>query len=309
MAVDSGAVRTNAAARYRVLLRRAVSSWRLVLFRALDDEALHRALSSLALVSRRKLAHRSLKVFVSRVGEILAARMDDDRTVEKCCAFLLNMSTSAPDQIAGLSATLLEAARHHQKEASGISITFSVVYDSIAERVVRQDVCAFALKMLALDTKMKRASGVALLSRVLRAEDGREVLRAENAFECVRAAWPNLPLALPWIRPMFQILRLDTTPRAPCEGGAPDLRAELSGEDGLSRHDSSPGEVCSVCLDSKTDRRLACRHAFCERCIRTHVTTCIIGDGSTCEACCRASIPRCPLCRTSLTSAEILSYL
>ena len=305
---------TNDNGRSALWMRRALPLWRSVLYSAQDNEALHATLSSLALLSRKRLLHRWLREFVPRVGEILDMCMHDRPIVERCCAVLRNMSFSDTSRIAQMSTSLMTASRYAEVTIN-IAVTFAVVYKIIIDPLLRVKLCEFGLEMLASDEKIKRASAVTLLTSVIVTEDAADVFRAANAFECIRKAWPTFPVTLSWIHPMFSILKLEsyasddeascaleavTTERAPCALNA------VTTESGMLEKEEDGRDVCSVCLVSITDRTLSCSHAFCVSCIRAHVAMCIVGDRSDCDACAYASIPRCPLCRADLTSDEIL---
>jgi hypothetical protein len=291
---------TNDNARSVLWMRRALPLWRSVLYSAQDNEALHATLSSLALLSRKRLIHRWLREFVPRVGEILDVCMHDQPIVERCCAVLRNMSFSDTSRIAQMSTSLMTATRYAEVTIN-IAVTFAVVYKTIIDSLLRVKMCEFGLKMLASDEKIKRASAVTLLSSVTVAEDATDVFRAANAFECIRKAWPTFPVTLSWIHPMFSILKLESyDDEASCALNA------VTTESGMLANEEDGRDVCSVCLVSITDRTLSCSHAFCVSCIRTHVAMCIVGDRSDCGTCTYASIPRCPLCRADLTSDEIL---
>lgn len=276
-------------------MRRALPLWRSVLHSAQDKEALHATLSSLAMLSRKRLIHRWLREFVPRVGEILDVCMHDQPIVERCCAVLRNMSFSDTSRIAQMSTTLMTATRYAEVTIN-IAVTFAVIFKIIIDPILRVEMCEFGLGMLASDERIKRASAVTLLSSVAVAADAPDIFRAANAFECIRKAWPKFPVTLSWIQPMFSILKLDSgdDEASPHASNAIVTESKLLEEDGC--------DICCVCLVSITDCTLSCSHAFCVSCIRAHVATCIVGDRSDAYA----SIPRCPLCRSDLTSEEIL---
>ena len=279
-------------------MRRALPLWRSVLHGAQDKEALHATLSSLALLSRRRLIHRWLREFVPRVGEILDVCMHDQPIVERCCAVLRNMSFSDTSRIAQMSTTLMSATRYAEVTIN-IAVTFAVIFKIINDPILRVKMCEFGLNMLASDERIKRASAVTLLSSVAVADDAVDIFRAANAFECIRKAWPKFPVTVSWIQPMFSILNLETSAG---EDEASDASKVVVTESKLAEKEEDGGDICCVCLVSITNYTLSCSHAFCVSCIRAHVTTCIVGDRS--DGC--ATIPRCPLCRSDLTSEEIL---
>ena len=278
-------------------MRRALPIWRRVLrYHRTDSEAVHATLASIARISRRRTIHRRLRRFVPSVGRFLENNLSDSALVQRCCDIIRNISTTQTDEVAKIARTLVAAGDGNGKANPSIAVALAYAYTAVHNPLTRVRICEFALKMLESDIGLNRASGVTLLSSVLQASDSRDVLKASDAFCRVRAVWHKLPLSIMWIRPMHAILTQDTS----------RVENESTRCDKGTTHSE---ERCCICLDAPTDCTISCKHRFCHACVRTHVSSCIVGNGAECDMCCDATIPRCPLCRLPMHSAEILQAI